>query len=65
MDKWKIVLILVLAVVLLHILIIKIFIIGNTDNPPVAKPADTVQKADNDNIPSIPEPVLPKRQRKK
>lgn len=64
MDRWKIVLILVLAVVLLHILIIKIFIIGGNDTPAVSVPVAVSQTAEN-NTPPVPEPPLPKRSRKK
>ena len=63
MDKWKIVLILVLAVVLLHILIIKIFIIGSNDAPSSVKTA-APQVVEN-NTPPVPEPPLPKRSRRK
>ena len=64
MDKWKIVLILVLAVVLLHILIIKIFIIGSNDVPASVKTAAASQVVEN-NTPPVPEPPLPKRSRRK
>ena len=63
MDRWKIVLILVLAVVLLHILIIKIFIIGGDDTTPASAPVEVSQPVENNS--PVPEPPLPKRSRKK
>ena len=63
MDRWKIVLILVLAVVLLHILIIKIFIIGGDDTTLGSAHVAVSQPVENN--PPVPEPPLPVRSRKK
>ena len=59
-SRWKYFLILILAVVLLHILIIKIFIIGS-DNPPAVN-SNVPELIDGD---KLPEPPVPPRPRKK
>ena len=57
MSRWKLFLILILAVVLFHILIIKIFIIGSGEdkNFPANKSSQTVQEQ----LPAMPEPQMP------
>ena len=63
MNRWKLFLILILAVVLLHILIIKVFIIGSSDdsrsNVEVQPKTEVSEKT-----PVMPEPKLPADLRK-
>ncbi|MBR1964978.1 MAG: hypothetical protein IKA22_00010 [Lentisphaeria bacterium] len=61
MGRWKLFLILVLAVVLLHILIIKIFFIGSGDETFVSS-----EKQENKEAVSVmAEPQIPQHIRKK
>ena len=64
LSRWKLFLILILAVVLLHILIIKIFIIGNSDEKNI-KTEDKKSVVAAEKISSMPEPQLPANWRKK
>ncbi|MBR2508992.1 MAG: hypothetical protein IKB71_04530 [Lentisphaeria bacterium] len=65
MTRWKLFLILILAVVLLHILIIKVFIIGSSDSSTVN--TGKIQQTENasEKAPIFPEPKLPSQKRKK